>query len=64
MTGLVESTLLEVVRVLSETYTDAGIAIWLTSPNRGLVGKVPLQCVKDGMGGDVLFIARSIEGGW
>jgi hypothetical protein len=63
-----ESTLTMIVRVLSETYTDAGVLIWLNAKNRQLRNRPdgnwcsPAECIKAGRVAEVLECARRIEG--
>lgn len=67
MTG-VEPTLLDVVRVLSETYTDAGVMTWLTSKNRQLQLRsgerfcTPCELIEFGRTAEVYEAACRIEG--
>lgn len=64
-----ESALTAIVRVLSETYTDAGVLIWLNAKNKGLPSKPdgnwscsPAEYIAAGHAAEVLECARRIEG--
>ena len=66
-----ESALTTIVRVLSETYTDAGVMIWLTAKNHHLRSKpdgnfrcTPAEYIAAGHAAEVLEAARRIEGPW
>lgn len=63
-----ESALVRIVRVLSDTYTDHGVMLWLTSKNRQLrvVGEeggwTPAEFIELGRAAEVLECALRIEG--
>lgn len=64
-----ESALVRIVRVLSETYTDQGVMIWLNAKNRGLPSQPdgnwlcsPAEYIAAGLVAEVLECARRIEG--
>lgn len=56
-------TLLDVVRVLQITYTDAGVLEWLASRNFDLDGYPPEYLIGQGRTSEVLAAAQRIEGG-
>lgn len=64
-----ESALVTIVRVLSETYTDSGVLIWLNAKNKHLLSKAdgkqpcsPADYIHCGYAAEVLAVARRIEG--
>jgi hypothetical protein len=68
MTAANESALTMIVRVVSETYTDAGVLLWLNAKNRHLRSKpdgnhrcTPAEYIAAGYAAEVLAAARRIE---
>jgi hypothetical protein len=64
-----ESALTTIVRVVSETYTDAGVLLWLNAKNRHLPSIpdgnwrcTPAEYIAAGRAAEVLECARRIEG--
>lgn len=64
-----ESALVTIVRVLSETYTDAGVLLWLNAKNKDMPRNglddaccSPAEYIQLGYAAEVLEAARRIEG--
>lgn len=56
MTPPAPVTLAQIVAALSVTYTDEGVAIWLTSPNTWANDQRPIEMIADGKADEVAKI--------
>jgi hypothetical protein len=60
-------TLLDLIALLRETYTDEGVVTWLMAPNRGMAAGIynatPAEWIKAGRLAEVYALATRIEGG-
>lgn len=61
--GTEEQPFVEALALATELYTDAELAVWLTSPQPLLEGWTPLQLLGCGKAADLLRVMQALDAG-